>query len=449
VATFSGKIVTQVAVGTGNTCAVADGQLYCWGDNTYGQVGKSGGPYNTPQLVTPPDDLTAQTFKVTSIALSQSSTSTKSACAVANGVTYCWGANNVGQLGQYYKNGSCGIVSDTSSSNKPKPVWGYRTGDGSTCEKPLYGKKSTSASIGKLFGCSVAQGVTYCWGNPNILFWSTIKPVNAPGPGDYASAPLAAPWAVQVVGNGMCTINDIPICYGMGTFDLLSGYRTNITPTVNGNFTLRGISNYDSDDYTSMTDGMMCVVDVGFAVCHGAGHYTGVDFPFADWRTPFAATGIDLRVTTKVGVGEKYGCIVTNGSLACWGENTNGQLANSGSTGYLRTPAFVGYGNSGIGIDQSADGSYFRFAAPGPLSAGNGFRCGGANGILFCWGKNDKGQLGLGGATTVEQGQPTKTDESTLPLSFDMDNLNVPFTPPEKIASGSDRKCYPPSSTHR
>ena len=445
VAAFSGKIVTQVAVGTSNTCAVADGELWCWGDNTYGQVGNSpaaiGGSYNTPQKVTKPDDLgTLAEFKVTSIALSQSSTSTKSACAVANGVTYCWGANSVGQLGQY-ESGLFDITTktDTTNRNKPTSVWGYHAGDTGTYAK-LYGKKSTSASVGKLFGCALAQGVTRCWGNPSIGFWNG-NAIRTIGPGDYASAPLAAPWAVQVVGNGMCTINDIPICYGMGTFDLLSGYRTNITPTVNGNFTLRGISNYDSDDYTSMTDGMMCVVDVGFAVCHGAGHYTGIDFPFADWRTPFAATGIDLHVTTKVGVGEKYGCIVTNGSLACWGENTNGQLANSGSTGYLRTPAFAGYDNSGIGIDQAADGSFFRFAAPGPLSAGNGFRCGGANGILFCWGKNDKTQLGLGGTTTVEQGQPTKTDESTLPLSFEMDTLNVPFTPPEKIASGSDHSC--------
>ena len=433
---FYGKMVTKVAVGTSNTCAVADGQLYCWGDNAYGQLGV-GSVGNvaacglatycmTPQPVLKPDIL--PDFKVTSIGLSQSATGSKSACAVANGAVFCWGANNDQQASG----------NNTSPRPKPTPIYGYGSGDPSSAK--IYGLKSTSTSVGTSMGCAISQGNMYCWGNGPDSWWAGKAVRSLATYGDYASSgtPLAQPWSARVVDQGYCSINDYPICFGTGVFTDSSGHGTNGSPDRPTPFLLSGISDYDSDEYTSTSDGLMCVIEAGFPVCRGASQYTGVNFPS---RTPLAASFVpdSLTSSTRVGVGEKYACIISNGALACWGDATLGQLANGSFSNTTRRVTPDWSGQSTIGVYQGAAGSYFAFSAPGPISAGKNFRCTSANAVLFCWGANALGQLGTG--STADQGQPTMANVDNLPHFTLSDGTVSSFTPSERLTSGGDHSC--------
>ncbi|HET6923321.1 MAG TPA: hypothetical protein VFI16_09240 [Anaeromyxobacteraceae bacterium] len=85
--------VTLVAAGAAHTCAVKDTVLYCWGANSAGGVkdGRLGvttlaDEYHSPQSVSLPG--------VTALAPGELHT-----CALAAGNVYCWGANLRGQLG--------------------------------------------------------------------------------------------------------------------------------------------------------------------------------------------------------------------------------------------------------------------------------------------------------------------------------------------------------------
>lgn len=448
---FTGMMVTQVAVGTSNTCAVADGQLYCWGNNSQGQlgIGTAGGTPSyrtTPQAVLKPDIL--PDFKVTSVAISQSSSSRTTACAVANGITFCWGDNSHGQVGQYSRDSAFGYTSDTTARTKPTPVWGYRAGDNASYAD-LYGKKSTSVSTGSSHGCNIANGIMHCWGDT----LSGLRRLSASTNGDYSSAPLAQPWSAKVVNQGFCSVNDQIICRGTGIFGTNGDRIFSSAPDDVSSFPVRGATSYDSDDWSSGSDGVMCAVIGGFSWCRGNRDYVGALGLFGNpVRNPISPTYIYLRSVTKVGVGERYGCIVTNGGLACWGDRTNGQLADGTFTGSRKvTPEVSGYPT--IGVWQDTPGWQHDFAATGPLSAGDAFRCTTANAVLFCWGSNSwqegattkTGKLGT--ETTTSQGQPTMTNPDNL-LNFNItnpddpsDTFTAPFTAVEKISSSNNHSC--------
>ena len=81
--------VTSIETGETSTCAVLDGSVHCWGDNSRGQFGN--GDTESNRL-----PLQAKWLKsgVTSIAVGAYNT-----CAIVNGSTKCWGYNAYGQLG--------------------------------------------------------------------------------------------------------------------------------------------------------------------------------------------------------------------------------------------------------------------------------------------------------------------------------------------------------------
>lgn len=85
--------VTLLAAGTTHTCAAtADGEAYCWGSNTYGELGDGragegliSGPVRVKALPTP--------IKALTLGAGHS-------CAlVGSGDVYCWGSNVTGALG--------------------------------------------------------------------------------------------------------------------------------------------------------------------------------------------------------------------------------------------------------------------------------------------------------------------------------------------------------------
>src|SRR5712692_1298168 len=85
-------VFTAISTGAAHGCATADNQhLYCWGDNTYGQTGTGSG-----NLVEPTPRLLADPAPYTSVAAGGDHT-----CGLTTGgAAVCWGRNDQGQLGR-------------------------------------------------------------------------------------------------------------------------------------------------------------------------------------------------------------------------------------------------------------------------------------------------------------------------------------------------------------
>jgi hypothetical protein len=94
--------VTAITAGTYHTCAIANGLAYCWGDDAYGQLGD--GTTTTTYQPVQVKNLT----NVTAISAGAfpDSNGYDETCAVANGDVYCWGSNAYGQLGDGTTNDS-------------------------------------------------------------------------------------------------------------------------------------------------------------------------------------------------------------------------------------------------------------------------------------------------------------------------------------------------------
>jgi alpha-tubulin suppressor-like RCC1 family protein len=180
------NLVADVAVGGTHTCAVTkDGRLYCWGENTTGQLGTgSGGESCQPSLLcrSSPAQVTALANDVAQVAAGGSHT-----CAVLkNGTLWCWGVNNSGQIGNGTQTGSPCTLPGGSTFN--------------ICV--------TSPAQVSALGANVAQVVTagdrtcarlkdrslWCWGDNN---WGQIGDGTTPGSdcrfnGHYRLAPARA-----------------------------------------------------------------------------------------------------------------------------------------------------------------------------------------------------------------------------------------------------------------
>jgi alpha-tubulin suppressor-like RCC1 family protein len=130
---------TQLAGNIRDMCALANtGKLYCWGNNTYGQLGNGNNISSTsPTEVLLPDGVKRFT---------QITGNSNTFCALGdNSQAYCWGQNSKGKFG----NGTL------KSSLLPTPV---SLPTGVTSYKEI--------RLGLYHGCAVANtDAIYCWGD--------------------------------------------------------------------------------------------------------------------------------------------------------------------------------------------------------------------------------------------------------------------------------------------
>ena len=91
--------VTQISAGNIHTCAVVNGGAWCWGEGGSGQLGHNEGDGTADKPA--PTQVVGLTSGVTQITAGGSHT-----CAVVNGQVWCWGAGTSGQLGNDAKENS-------------------------------------------------------------------------------------------------------------------------------------------------------------------------------------------------------------------------------------------------------------------------------------------------------------------------------------------------------
>lgn len=135
----------QVAVcgiddsGTGGT----QGSVWCWGDNTFGQLGDgTTDSSDTPVRVSANAAVGFNNTDVTAISVGNTS-----ACAIEGGSVYCWGYNTAGQLG------------DGTTDNSTTPV--KVSDNGSFTNANI-----ADVDVGSMTACALnTMGVAFCWGS--------------------------------------------------------------------------------------------------------------------------------------------------------------------------------------------------------------------------------------------------------------------------------------------
>ena len=201
-----GAVTLQVSSGYDSACAVTNGRVKCWGNNSDGQIGNGvmGGNKETPVSVAANKDVVAPgpttctariPFIGTCIASGPStpgippsalagkqvdkvSVGKAHSCAIANAKVYCWGDNSKGQLGTGTTvDSSVPLAATVNSYVAPGPttctaripIIGTCIASGpSTPMKPasaLRSKEIIDIAAGDGFTCSLAtDGDVACWG---------------------------------------------------------------------------------------------------------------------------------------------------------------------------------------------------------------------------------------------------------------------------------------------
>jgi hypothetical protein len=120
----------------------------------------------------------------------------------------------------------------------------------------------------------------------------------------------------------------------------------------------------------------------------------------ADPSTRLWVPGWSGRKVAQVSAGFDHTCLrLIDGTAACWGDNTTGELGigNANTTGVTTANAATA-----IGLGLDAQGRPLTFE---DIQAGANMTCGvRSDGKAVCWGGNSAGQLGIG--STVDQTLP-------------------------------------------
>jgi alpha-tubulin suppressor-like RCC1 family protein len=143
------------AVGYGHTCAVdSTGAAWCWGDNTFGQIGNgsSGGTQPTPALVSE----TNPAMDMMPWKSIQSGPMAAHTCGTrVDNTIWCWGLNHF--------NGQLGIGAGVVQSTVPAEVQYSGTALPVVVPSPY---PETGFGVGSYFSCGVGMdGTGWCWGN--------------------------------------------------------------------------------------------------------------------------------------------------------------------------------------------------------------------------------------------------------------------------------------------
>jgi lysophospholipase L1-like esterase len=133
--------VTGLAAGGSHSCAVSEGSLLCWGDNTRGQGGVERpfvlfSPTVVPGLPSPVERVAA---------------GTEHTCAVAAGEVWCWGRNEAGEVGRPARPGCREGHVVRPCRTPPAAVRGI--------EGPV-----SDLALGHHHSCALAAGRVWCWG---------------------------------------------------------------------------------------------------------------------------------------------------------------------------------------------------------------------------------------------------------------------------------------------
>jgi len=419
---------TSVSVSTLTAAITANGDLYCWGRNTSGQlgIGNSGASGSTP-------------IKVLSNVASVTTDNINVAAITTNGDLYCWGGNEFGQVG----NGKSGmyerqespvkvlskVVSVTMENGTITAIttngdlysWGRNVygqvgngkGGAGVCQSTPVKVMSNVVSImmdeyrtSKVTTLAITtNGDLYAWGYNEHGQVGNGKS----GTGAYETTP------VKVLSNVVSlTANDGPAaaittngdlyCWGINLF----GQVGNGSSRDNQTTPVKVLTNVVSVTTSQTT---VAITENGDLYAWGYNEIgqvgNGMEAYSQDSQTtPVKVLSNVVSVTSSV---TNTAAITTNGDLYCWGENGAGQIGN-GETKIQTAPVKVLSNVASFTTDNGNTSAAIT-----------------TNGDLYCWGSTAEGQVGNGNSngeetgTLVDQKQTTPVKVLSNVISVIMD----------------------------
>lgn len=353
-----GPLGDAVLVGAGDvhSCAVFDGELYCWGDNQNGSLGLG----DFESRTTPVRVGTASDWSLVG-------SGDGSSCGVRAGVVWCWGRGSSGQLG----------IGQFTSSAAPVMV-------------SLPGT-AVFLDVGHQHVCTILEGgALYCWGQNAEGQLAQDDPW--PGAGVNSALPLSVAaggvWEKVSCGQGhTCAIQtDGSLwCWGRNTAGELG-----IGPDSAQQ--LREPVRVGSETgWTDVTAGQnhTCGIRSGALYCWGDNDNSQLGVEVAEYAAePMLVPGVGT--VTTVSIDTFHTCFIEQGgNLFCFGRNVEGQLGD-GTTDTRTTPT-----------EAVPQGSWDQ------ISAGRFHTCGVRSGAVLCTGENVLGRLGVGDTTRRSEFTPT------------------------------------------
>lgn len=298
-------IEAQISASSAHTCALkADGSLWCWGYNEFGQVGDGTFNNNTiPMMVSALGNSVSEVsvgfqhtfartmdgslwqwgllgsarssaaplpvhFSISGAPIAALAASGGATCArKTDGSLWCWGGNQLGQLGN-------GTTSDTAVV---EPV-----------QVSALGTSVAEVSTGNYHTCArKTDGSLWCWG---LNSWAQL--------GDGTTVDRSTPVQISALGTSVVEV-------AVGT----------------------------AHTCARKSDGSVW--------CWGDNRYGQLgDGTTVDQAIPVHVSSLGTAVA-EVSAGQEYTCArKTDGSLWCWGLNSSGQIGD-GTTNDTSTPVFV------------------------------------------------------------------------------------------------------------
>jgi len=353
------KIISVASNRRQSMALAADGGVYTWGDNSYGQLGDgSTTQRNTPVRVLK-GEYNGTTYlgdnpanKITAVAMGYA----HSIALAEDGSVYTWGKNNCGQLGD----------GSTTQRNTPVRVLkGEYAGTTYLGDNPS--NKIIAVAAGYDYSIALAEdGSVYTWGKNNYgqLGDGTTNDKTTPVrvlKGEYA---------------GTTYLGDNP---SNKIIAVALGYYHSIALAADGS-----VYSWGYNFYGQLGDGSTTQRNTPVRVLKGA--YDG---------TAYLGDNPSNKIIA-VAAGSDYSIALTeDGSVYTWGYNSNGQLGD-GSTTQRNTPVRVLKGEY-AGTTYLGDNPSNKIIA---VALGYAHSIALAeDGSVYTWGYNYSGQLGDGSTT--------------------------------------------------
>ncbi len=366
---WSAMDASSISGGNDSSCAIKAGAAYCWGANYVGQlgIGTDGGQATTPTAVDASGVLAGKV--VTNIVAG--SAGADEICALADGQAYCWGKNEQGQLGN----------ATNDSSNTPVAV---------DTSGVLAGKTITDLSVGYAHVCALADGQAYCWGYGSNGQLGNNDTADSPIPVAVDTSGVLAGKTVRSIRAGSthtCALADgQAYCWGRNNAGQLGNNDTADSPIPVAVDTSGDLDGKTVTDLSAGSDHNCALAD-GQAYCWGIG-YSG---QLGNATTSGGISNIPVAVDTSgvlagktissISSGEMHTCALADGQAYCWGGNAYSEL---GDTTSADSPIPVTVDTSGVLAGKTVAN----------LASGKNHACVAADGGMYCWGSNNKGQLG-------------------------------------------------------
>jgi len=336
-----GCTVEQISAAGNHACArLADGSVWCWGDNQRGESGRD--PTTSPSCsgsaCEPMPVRVALSPRADALGLGYDDS-----CAISGSDVYCWGANGAGEFGT-------GATGDSSSPELIAPrASATAIGGGYDVLCSLAGGKvscsggNTSGDLGNntttglltlvavdtgvtVLGkgyrntCAIASGAVSCWGD------------NSEDQIDTSGQQRLTPASTGVTGASQLVVGSYHVC----------------ARTTGGAASCWGDNGYGQigDGTTASPKTPTTVALTEIAAITGSGYHTCAlrsDGTVWCWGDNYTATPAQVTLpalATQLTSGYAHDCaVLIDGTATCWGGDSYGQLGDGSMNANATNPA--------------------------------------------------------------------------------------------------------------